>query len=212
MTNKNALVVVAVLLAGAIALAALAMFAVAKTGLVRVPIFSTFYHGPTPTRVVSSEPISAEAFQASLTQQARSQFVAGRTTTATIRIEERELTGAIKAALVQGLREQDATADQVQIVITPEFLEVSGRLVQGKTTADLRVRLVPVIESGAIRFDATDVRLGDYPIHPSLAHQLAGALFSRDFGTWRISFGDIRFTSLQLQEGVMLLSATPNTP
>jgi hypothetical protein len=128
-----------------------------------------------------------------------------------IQITEKELTGGIRSAIAQALRDQGATADNVQIVVTPDFLELSGRLMQGGTTADVRVRFVPVVDDGGIRFDPVDVRLGDYPIHPSYAHQLAGILFSRDFGTWIVSFGDIRFTSIRLEQGVVILRAVPMT-
>lgn len=212
MMGKNTLTVLGVFVGALLLIAALAAFAVAKTGLVRVPFFSMFYHGPAPTRVVTSEPISEDAFRSFLTQQVARQFAAGNRTSATITIPEAELTGAVQAAITQALREQDATAEHVQIVIEPNGIEVSGRVIQRKTVADLLVRLVPVIENGGIRFDATAVRLGDYPIHPALAHRLAGAVLSRDFGTWRVSFGDVRFTSLTLRSGALELKATPNAP
>ncbi|MEO5927245.1 MAG: hypothetical protein ABIO72_00920 [Patescibacteria group bacterium] len=212
MIGKNALTVVGVFVGIILALTLVVAFAVAKTGLVHVPVFSMFYHGPTPVRVVESAPITAREFQTLLTRQVASQLSAGQTQGTNIMLTEVQLTGALRDAIVQALRKEEATAEHVQIVVTPNYLEVSGQLKQRVITADLRVRLVPVIEDGGIRFDATDVQLGDYPIQPSLAHQLAGSVLSRDFGTWRISFGEIRFTSLTLKDGVLEIDATPNIP
>lgn len=210
MIGKNVSIVLGVFIAAFLVLASLLAFAVAKTGLFRVPIFSSFYQGPTPTRAVSSEPITETQFRSLLTSQVEAQFAAGRRDEATITVTETQLTGAIRSAIAQALREQGATAEDVQIVVEPKYLELSGRLMEKSVTADLRVRLDPVIEDGGIRFDATDIYLGDYPVHPDLAQRLAGIFFSRDFGTWHVSFGEVRFTSLTLRSGALELKAMPN--
>jgi hypothetical protein len=212
MIGKNVAIVAGVFLAGLLLLVALGAFLVAKSGIVPVPLFSGAYHRPQPVRTVTSSPISEAIFRQRLSDRVLAQVASGKRPPYTISITEDELNGAFQNVVAQALRSEGWRVESSQVALAPEFFEVYGRLTQGDLHADLRIRFVPIVENGGVIFEPIDIRFGEYPIHPDLAHRLAGALFKRDFGTWVLSFGEIRLQSVQLREGALDLTITMPTP
>ncbi|MFA5935414.1 MAG: hypothetical protein WC787_00970 [Patescibacteria group bacterium] len=212
MIGKNVLSVLSIFAAVVLVLILLAAFAIAKTGLVTIPVFSRLYHGPAPTRVVRTQPIEANAFRVLVSGRLLAQTNQGELPPYEIRLSEAELTGALLGAIPQALRDERWKIEHAQLVVTPSYVEANGRLVSRALRADLRARFLPVIEKGGLRLVPVDIRFGDYPIHPDLAYRLAGLLFSRDFGTWILTFGDTRLESVRLEDASLELSASPVRP
>lgn len=210
--GKNALSVLAIYASVFLVIVLGLAFAFAKTGLVTVPLFSRWYVGPQPVRTVRADTIDATAFRVLVSGRLLAQVAAKKPPPYAITLSEKELTGALRGVIDQSLRNQEWKTQNVQLAVTPQFLEFSGTFVRDVFHVDLRVRATPIVEDGGLRFEMTDIRIGDYPIHPSLAAQLVGVIFARDLGTWIISLGDIRLNRATLGSGSIDLVATPRTP
>lgn len=206
--GKNVARFVAVVVVVLLAVAAALAFAVAKTGIVTVPVFSRWYHGPTPTRLVSATPITADAFRVLLGSRFFSQAVERRPPPYTVRVTEKEMTGAIMTTIDAALRDGSWRQVHTQMVIRPTDLEFFSRFERGSVRMDVMVHFVPVIRDGELRFDPVSVRIGDYPLPAALAYRAASYLFARDLGTWTVSFGDARLESIRLLDGEAEIVAT----
>lgn len=193
-----------------------ALLLVAKTGVVHVPFFSSFYHGPAPTRLVAAQPISMDAFRVLLGSRFFNQALAAKSTSTTalpkefrVRVTEKELTGVVMNAIDTALRSGSWHQSYAQIVIRPTDVELYGQFISGSQRIDLLARFIPHAGTDGIRFDPSFVQIGDIPLSPSLAYRAASTVFSRDLGTWSGSFGTAHIRDVQLTDGVMELIATP---
>jgi hypothetical protein len=209
MIGKNTLVVMGIFAAIFLGLGLMFLFILAESGLVRVPVFSSFYRPPEPTHVVTADPIDAAAFRALLANRISARAASGEKPPFSVTLTEKELTGVLHGVIRDALRDEAWTVERLQLALTAEMVELSGRLKRNSLTADLRVRFTPVVENGGLRLDPTDVRFGAIPIHPAMARQLAGVLFSRDFGTWVISFNDMRLNTVTTETGLIRLTISP---
>lgn len=188
-------------------------FALAKSGLVTVPVFSErFYTGPQPIRKVQSAPIDATAFRVLVSSRLLAQTAERKPPPYVITLSETELTGALKGVIDQAFRDQGWTVNASQVAVMPTYLEFTGLFVRGPVHLDVRVRFMPVLEQGGVRFLMKDIRLGDYPLHPKAAERLAGLVFARDLGTWALSLGDVHLESVILQSGALQLVTSVKTP
>lgn len=210
--GKNALSVLAMYASVILVIVVGLAFALAKTGLVSVPFFSRWYVGPTPVRAIRADTIDATAFRVLVSGRLLSQIAAKKPPPYAITLSEKELTGALRGVVDQALRNEDWKTRNAQLAVTPDYLEFSGTFVRDVFRVDLRVRARPVVEDGGLRFEATDIRIGDYPIHPSIAERIVGMIFARDLGTWIVSFGDISLKRATLGSGSIDLVATQRSP
>ncbi|MBU1348915.1 hypothetical protein KJ781_02505, partial [Patescibacteria group bacterium] len=185
-------------------------FAVAKTGIVEVPGFSRFYHGPEAVRAVTPTPMTADAFRVLVSSRLISKAAQGLRPPYTVRVTEGELTGGLGAVIGVALRDESWKVSEAQIAVTPEFLEFLGKFEWGVFHVDTRIRFTAIVEKGGVRFEPTDIRFGDYPIHPSFARSIAGIVFSRDLGTWILTFGDGMLEQATLVDGAVDIVASPN--
>lgn len=206
--GKNIARFVAVLAAIILLVVSMLAFAVAKTGIVTVPLFSRWYHGPTPTRLVSATPLTADAFRVLLGSRFFSQAVERKPPPYAVRVTEKELTGAIMTTIDAALRDGAWRQVHTQMVIRPTDLEFFSRFERGSVRMDVLVHFVPVIQDGELRFDPVSVRIGDYPLPAALAYRAASAVFARDLGAWTVSFGDARLESIRLLDGEAEIVAT----
>jgi len=209
MIGKNTLAVIGIFAGIFLALGLIFLFVLAESGLVHVPVFSSFYRQPEPVRVVTAEPISATAFRALLANRINDRIASGERPPFSVTLMEDELTGLLRAVIRDALRDEGWTVESSQLALTAQMVELSGRLKRNSFTVDLRVQFVPVVQDGGLRLDPIDVRLGALPIHPSMARQLAGILFSRDFGTWIIRFNDLQLDDVVLDDGHIHLRISP---
>lgn len=183
------------------------MFMIAKSGIIRVPLFSTFYQGPSPTRLVSAQPLTPAAFKVLLGSRFISQAVAHVPPPYTIQLSEKELTGAVMDAVETALRDQTWKQVYSQIVIRPTDLEMYVQFERGPWRAEMLARFQPVVTSGGVRFDPLYVQIGDLHVPAAAAYRLASYLFSRDLGTWTVQFGDQKLQSVVLHDGTLNITA-----
>ncbi|MBI4138746.1 hypothetical protein HY479_01190 [Candidatus Uhrbacteria bacterium] len=207
--GKNALSLLTLAVSILIAFVLAAAFAVAKTGVIAVPIFSLLYRGPQPSRLVESPPIDATAFRVMVSSRLIAETLTKNPLPYRIRMTDEELTGGFQGAVTLALRDQFWQAEHVQAIAVPDALELYGRFRRGRLHADIKARFRPTVEKGGARFDLTGFWFGDYPVHPRFATLVAGWIFSRDLGTWILRFGDIELQGVELQEGRFELLASP---
>lgn len=187
-------------------------FILAKTGFVNVPLFSRWYVGPKPIRIVEAEPIDATAFRVLVSSRILAQAAANKKPPYKISLSEAELTGGVQSVINQALRDQDWQIENPQLAITPESVEFFGRLRRNATRVEVLFKFEPVVQNGGLKFEPSYLRVGDYPIHPKLINDLASLFFSRDLGTWVFSSGDIRLESVILKDGKLDLTVSQRAP
>ncbi|MFA6160555.1 MAG: hypothetical protein WC766_00055 [Patescibacteria group bacterium] len=186
----NVLSCLFLIMLGFLAAALLTAFVVAKSGLLHVPIFSSFYVAPEPVRLLQAKPVTWDDFQVLLARRIYAQrSVAGGIYT--IRVTEQELTGLLQGATVDALRNSLWEVNLEQIAVTPDYLEVFLKLKwQNTLNFDLLFKLKPKVdENGAIGFDVLEARLGDFAMPTSLIYPLVGNAFGRDLGEWQLKIG-----------------------
>ncbi len=205
--GKNALTIFGIIAGVVLVIVSVIAFAIAKTGLVNVPLFSAFYHGPTPIRVISATPMSVSDFRILVGSRFLSLVQAGKRPPYQVQLSEEELTAVLVDAITQALRDPSWNVQGVQLAIRPTDLELYGHFIHGGTRVDLLAHVVPEIKDGGVSFALSSLRIGDYPISPHLGLNILGAIFSRDFGTFTLTFGDAHLTDLQLQDGSVTLTA-----
>lgn len=185
----------------------LVLYAVAETGVVRVPLFSRFYHGPSPTRLVAAQPMTTDAFRVLLGARFFNQALKHPQPPYTVDVSEKELTGVIMNAVDVALRDLSWKQDYTQLVVRPTDVEFLSQFSRGPLHLDMLVRFHPVIQDGGVRFDPFFVQIGDYPLPATVAYRIAGYLFSRDLGTFILSFGEAKLRDLTLKDGSIQIIA-----
>ena len=209
--GRNFLVVVLEFAAVILVLFLLAAFALAKSGVVSVPVFSSFYSGPEAAREITASPLDPQAFKAIISRRFLDQLESGKPPYL-IKLSDEEITGSLESVIDMALRDASWQAQKIQLISQTGHLEMFVRFKRGVWKAEMRVRLKPIVENGGARFEVIDFRFGDYPIHPKLAKLIAGWVFSRDFGTWILRFGDIELSRVNLTEGTVELYTSPAKP
>jgi len=171
---------------------------VAKSGIVSLPLFSRFYTGPIPTRLINAKPITANQFKVLLSSRVFSAGIANKRPPLTIKLNEKEITGALETAIDTALRDEEWKQVFTQIVIRPTDFEMLSQFERGPFRFDVLIRFKPVIKGGGVSFDPVYAQVGDYVIPPSVAYAVLGYLFSRDLGTWDVKFGDLALSNVKL--------------
>lgn len=193
------------------------LLALAKTGMVEVPLFSYFYQGPTPGRVVTSPPIDPTLLGKEVQLQAAEQMVANpQATSYHLQVTETQLTGALESLAPSFFRTQDWKMEKVQLAIESSDIEVYGKFSRGFLHADVLLHAIPVINKDGLSFNVTSLRLGDYSLPPSMVHQVLSVVFARDLAHWSFALSHFTLTQIKLAPGIatiILSSATsPTTP
>lgn len=212
MIGKNALSVGSVIAGVILLLLCIVAFLVSKTGLLSIPLFSRWYASPAPVRVVTAAPMDPSVFRVLVSGRVLEAAKSGTRPPYIVSLSERELSGAVQGVIDQALRTESWKTERVQLAISKDVLELTGRFTQGPWHVDARVRFIPIVEQGGIRFEPVDIHIGEFPIHPQLARRIAGSVFARDFGTWKLTYGDIQFQSVTLRDGAIDLAITTSTP
>lgn len=186
--------------------------AVAKTGVIKIPILSWFYSGPKPVRAIGAKAIDTEAFRSLVISRVFKQALVQKPPYK-ITLNESELTGAIKSAIETMLKEQGLTSSNSQLAITPEGFEYYGSISKDERKVDLLLRLTPTIENGGLRLDPSYLRVGDYPIKPEYIISLAEMLFGQKVGkNFVFSSDDIRLEAIGLRTGLLDLTVSQRKP
>lgn len=130
-------------------------YALAETGLVRVPLFSRFYHEPRPARSV--EP-AATTLPATLQTQFRRQL---ESRTITFTISEEVLTRTIRDLAAT---QTSLTFSGAQVAVLPDGLHLFARFELRGSRGTMRVRLVPELRNNTPTFRIRKVELGELPL------------------------------------------------
>jgi len=190
----------------------LVAYAVAKTGVVGVPVLSRWYYGPSPTRLVAAQAMTVDAFRVLLGARFFSQALNHPQPPFAVDVSEKELTGVIMNAIDAALRDASWKQDYTQIVVRPTDLELLSKFSRGSFHLDMLVRFHTVVQDGGVRFDPFFVQIGDYQLPASVAYRAASYLFSRDLGTFILTFGDAKLQDLKLKDGVIEITAASLKP
>lgn len=180
---------------------------IAKTGIVSIPFYSRFYGGPKPTRLVNATPQSIDAFRVHLAGLFTAQALSGKKPPYEAQITEKELSGVMETAIDLGLRDQGWKQVFTQIVIRPTGFEFLTLFQRGPWHIDMLARFTAVVRDGGLSFEPTEVAIGDYTLPASAAYKVVSFLFSRNLGTFFLSFADTRLKEVRLEEGVMTVVA-----
>lgn len=182
--------------------------ALAKTGLVEVPLFSYLYHGPQPIRLVKGEAVTWDEFRIRLAGRIYEQRNR-QTDVYTIQISEAEITGLLTSSVEGALRNTDWQPLVTQIAVSPSGMETFLKFKwRGYLNFDLLFVFEPKVdEQGDIYFEIKKTRFGDYPLPASWGRTIAGFVLSRDLGTWELKIAGekaIKAISL-LEKGINLI-------
>jgi len=181
------------------------LYLVAKSGLFYLPLFSGAYGGPLPTRLVHTQPMTPDAFQAMLGERLNAQRLVKGSPPYVIKLTERELTAGLDYGIDSALRNEEWKQVYTQIAVEPTEIEMLSRFEHGWVHLDVLVRFVPRISQGGVMFDPVFVQVGDYKLPPNLTYRALGYLFSRDLGAWILKFGDTQLSAVHLSSGYMEL-------
>lgn len=186
----NALSVALIIIGALILFSAVAAFAIAKSGLVQIPLFSRFYNEPIPIRLVQADPLDWDDFRVGLASEIYEQRERQEQGYA-VQLSEQELSGLIKSEAEKGLRGQAWTIDLIQVAVTPDYMELYMKLVRSKMgNLDMLIRFRPIVDSkGNLHFEVLETRVGDYKLPVSWGMALASNIFARDLGAWEIHIG-----------------------
>ena len=140
-----------------------ATIAIAKTGVVTIPLFSKiFYQPPTPQRIVTVTPEETNTFEKEITgkfeQQVKSQIkpgVTGQKIEVNFELTEKDLTAFLKSAELSS----GSPLRNVQASVTPEAIEIFGQLEELNRTF-LTVALKPEVSENNLKIKITKIRLG----------------------------------------------------
>jgi len=210
--GHNVLTCFAIVIGVALLFVLAALYAVAKSGIVEVPLFSHFYYSPVPTRVIQAAALSPDALQEILAQQLTAQVMARRKPPYAVKLTEKELSGVAEQALDTALQEAGWKLVSFQIAVRPTDLELFGKLEHASFKLEALIRFTPRLEQGALKLDPVLIQIGDYRLPPALTYQLIGYLASRDMGAWSLKFGDTVLDGLQLHDGYLELQVASGKP
>ncbi len=183
--------------------------AIAKTGLVDVPVFSKiFYKLPVPQRVVTVTPEEIKNFSADVTkkleQEVASQIkpgVTGQKVEISLEFTEKELTALLQNLTTNG----DSPFKNSQISVTPEGLEIFGEINEPKKTY-LTVNLKPEIRDGDLKIKIKKIKIGTLPLPAIFGNFLVEKFLNAQLNEIRDEIGKAgELKNISLDEGKITL-------
>lgn len=209
--GKNILTCAGIFILIFLAVIGFVAYLVSESGLIRVPVLSRFYKGPSPARIVHTEPMTSDAFlelvSSRMTQAVR------RTSRPPYRITltERELSAVMAENVNDLARQEGVRAERVQLVLLTDSMEISGKIMSPLGALDMLVILIPELHDGELAVTVRKAELGDYDLPPGVAQDLVSAVFQRDIKTWKIELGNAELSAVELREGELDLVFTPTS-
>lgn len=176
------------------------LYGIALSGIVTIPFFSRFYHGPSITRRIQAPPLTEAGFRTLLEQRFAKSF-ASTSGSPTVEMSEAELSGALQSVITNALHGQGWSIRTVQMAVRSTDLELYVQIDRGIFHADVVARFTPVIASDGLKFEPVFFQIGEYALPKSFVYPLLGYVFDRDLGAWNLSFGEIRLRTVVLHEG-----------
>lgn len=181
------------------------VFLLTKLGLIRPPVFSWFYHGPQPARMVEVAPQDVQAF----TQLLGKRFVeqelrsGGQQPSVSLQVTEAELTSILPEALKQAIQDPHIHIGRSQVVVLADRIELIAFFERSGIHLDISMTLVPRMQDGRVHFEPLSFRLGDVPLPIPVATQLMALLFGRDLGEWDIRSAELMPQDIRLSDGMI---------
>lgn len=147
----------------------------AKTGFVRVPLFSA-------TTPVTERPIRVVAPLAGTQPQDIPRIIGAgakfdqNTSRLSVTIKEAELTTIVNHALTSGSVNLPFQVKSAQSAIEPEFVELFIVSLQQGKDVTIRARFTPRVEAGQLTFDVNEVVVGSLALPQSVGSAMFGAI------------------------------------
>jgi hypothetical protein len=178
--------------------------ALAKTGLVSVPVFSDlFYRLPLPERQIdfsNQTNFKAEGF--SMTAGAGKNEII-------ISLTEKELTFLLRQSLASG--SNAIFAPNLQAAITNGQVELYG-LLQKPLSANLTVNIQPFLTNGRLDYKITEFKVGDLSLPLVIVDNLVNWTFGGKINQFIGSIAEnYRFNRLDLTDGKVTIDITAAT-
>lgn len=188
---------------------------VSRTGLARIPVFSSGYEAPEPTRVVESN--GAVADVASVLKDSLSISYAKKE--ATVVLSDEVMTGLIQSMDELG-KAGDLPVDfggaqiaalesgALEVFMPLDLDAILGRPDDGQTSA-ITVALVPSIEEGELDFELDRIRVGRLTIPLSMVEKRVDASLEEFL---KGAFGDlsesVELKSIEVGDGEIVLTGS----
>lgn len=144
---------------------------VAKTGLIKIPFFSSvFYRLPQPTRQIDLNDLNNLESKGKIGYRVKDKLL-------TIELTEEELTAALRQKFTG--QPDSYFAKNLQVVILDEQVEIFGLLLKPVLT-NLTVCFRPYLTNDKLDFEVTKVKIGDLAPPPRLASRFAFWLMTKN--------------------------------
>ena len=175
-------------------------FAVAKSGVLEVPLFSMWYQGPQPARLVTPVALDQAGLNALIAQRLQQQ-AEQHAAPYTVNVTESELSGDVLSQAKAALQAKGWSIENLQVAILPSGLQAYGRLVKAPWHVDFLLNFQASVSNGVLHFTISHVQVGDYPLPTSFAIQSLSSFFGQDLSTWSIDLGSAGLRDVQLHDG-----------
>lgn len=181
--------------------------ALAKTGVVDIPVFSKlFYKPPVPERVVSVNTSSEKSFEDILSQKLEQQIKSGEKSEDGKKIEvaleftEEELTGFIKN-IETG---ENSPFTNSQVSVNSRGVEIFGQLKELNKTF-LTVVLKPEIVEGDLKISFNKIKIGTLPLPGAVGNFLADRILKDQIKSAQESISkNGKLESIELLDGKII--------
>jgi hypothetical protein len=184
------------------AISAIVMVAVAKSGIVAVPLISKWYVGPRPTRTVEAGTEKPEELLGAV-RTAIEQGGTAERVQHVVSYSESELTAAVRGALAEAEKRGDVQTGSAQIVVRPDAVQLTGRFRIKGIMADALIEFLPSAENGVMKLKITKAKFGDLPVAPALAKVALDSALGRDSSQWNLNIADHEIKGVTLKDRML---------
>jgi len=182
------------------------MVAVAKSGIIVVPVVSGYYRPPVPSRAVEAGEENPQQLLDAIGQAIATSSTINVRTPHLVEYTEAELTAAARGTLADAAKRGDVVLDRTQIVIRPDALEFTGRFKVKGIMLDAQFDVMPTVDNGVIKMTIVKAHLGDIPVSPAIAKVALDAALGRDSSTWNLIIAEHEVKAIRLEDGAVELT------
>lgn len=187
---------------GLLALIALVLgYLTITAGVFRPSWVAGMYPSPIPTRFILDAPaIDPSTLEKRLGDElAQEHALHPTSTTATIALSERDLTGLVKFASGQ-LAIRGVQLNKGQVVILPDHIELFAEVQKNGHVVDMIGSLVPRVSNGIASLEWTEAKIGSLSVSPAFAQSLIDR-YVGPMASIHASFGNETLDSIHLENG-----------
>ncbi len=210
--GRNAYSCLLMFLIALIVIIAVGAYVVARTGLVRVPYFSKFYHPIAPTRIVDAEPISSADF-VKLVQERVLAASTTRDGAKNVQITETEMTGLLRGVIADRTTStSDMLVKRIQAVVGTSSIELSGSVQTKVGEVNAFAQIFPSVTSSSnVSFIVQKAYLGELPVSTALVERMRQSILTNGGMSWGVKLGSMSLKDIHLQDGSLLLTFVSST-